>query len=137
MTRYLVETTTWIDYSKGIEPPRSRLDALIENPRHEIGVCDVIVAEFMSGVAPVDRPAWERRFESLVYWEIPLDAAVLAGVDRYDFARGGRHLRTPDVLIAATARGATPETPDANGDLPMVEGAHPGAPRARGACAPP
>jgi len=104
MTRYLVDTTTWIDYSKGIEPPSSRLDALIEDPEHEIGVCAVIVAEFMSGVAPVDRPDWERRFASLAYWETPLDGALLAGVDRYDFARRGRPLHTQDVLIAATAR---------------------------------
>ena len=85
MTRYLVETTSWIDYSKGIEPPRSRLDALIGDPRHEIGVCDVVVTEFMSGVAPADRATWERFFESLVYWGIPLDAAVLITENTKDF----------------------------------------------------
>ena len=104
MTRHLVETSAWIDYSKGVEPSRSRLDALIADPTHEIGVNGVIVSEFMSGVAPADRPVWERLFASLSYWEPPLEAAVRAGADRFDFARLGRPLHTADVLIAATAR---------------------------------
>jgi len=43
------------------------------------------VTEFMSGVAPADRATWERFFESLVYWGIPLDAAVLITENTKDF----------------------------------------------------
>jgi predicted nucleic acid-binding protein len=122
VSRYLVETTTWIDFSKGVEPSRSRLAALLEDPEHEVGVCDVVVAEFMSGVPPADRQAWQRLFASLNYWEAPLHAAARAGTDRYEFARRGQHLHTPDMLIAAVARahGAILVTENAK-DFPMPD----------------
>ena len=104
MSRYLVDTPSWIDFSKRREPQASRLRALLEDVEHEIGVCDVIVAEFLSGVAPAERDWWRRFFSILTYWDIPLVAAAAAGEDRYTFARVGQSLGTPDALIAATAR---------------------------------
>ena len=104
MSRYLVDTPTWIDFSKRIEPQASRLKAILDDTEHEVGVCDVIVAEFLSGVAPSERNSWRRFFSLLTYWDIPLAAAAAAGEDRYDFARVGHSLGAPDVLIAAAAR---------------------------------
>lgn len=76
----------------------------------------------MSGVPPADRRTWQRLFASLNYWEVPLRAAVDAGADRYDFARRGQHLHTPDMLIAAVARahGAILVTENAK-DFPMPD----------------
>ena len=42
--------------------------------------------------------------DSLRYLQIARDAARRAGEDRYDFARRGQTLSTPDALIAAVAR---------------------------------
>lgn len=51
MIRYLVDTTTVIDFSKGVEPVSSRLLALID-AGDDVGVCAVVVAEFSSGLTP-------------------------------------------------------------------------------------
>ena len=104
MTRYLVDTTSLIDFSKGAEPQTSRLLALLNDPAHDVGVCDVVVAEFFAGVGPADRPAWQRFFATLAYWDIPLAAAVEAGEDRYASARQGQAIATADALIATAAR---------------------------------
>ncbi len=104
MSRYLVDTTSSIDFFKGIEPQASRLLALLEDPVHEVGVCDIIVAEFFAGIMPSDRPQWQRFFASLSYWDTSLEAAAKGGADRYDYARRRRSIATPDALIAATAR---------------------------------
>ena len=104
MTRYLVDTTSLIDFSKGAEPQTSRLLTMLNDPAHEVGVCDVVVAEFFAGVAPADRPPWQRFFATLAYWDIPLAAAVTAGEDCYYFARQGQAIATADALIAAAAR---------------------------------
>ena len=104
MSLYLVDTASLIDFSKGIEPQRSRLLAVIEDPDHDVGVCDVIVTEFLSGIASAYRADWRRFFESLTYWDVSLDAAERAGADRFDYARQGIQISAADALIAAVAR---------------------------------
>lgn len=104
MTRYLLDTSTLIDYSKGVTPTRTRvLGGLAAGD--EMGVCAVVVAEFEAGLYATDRPAWERFLsDSLYYWPISLAAAQAAGVARFTFARRGIALSTTDTLIAAVAR---------------------------------
>ena len=70
----------------------------------EVCVTAVAIAEFFSGLVPEERPVWRRFLESLRYLQITRDAARRAGEDRYDFARRGQTLSTPDALIAAAAR---------------------------------
>ncbi|MGI8549543.1 MAG: hypothetical protein ACR2PL_01930 [Dehalococcoidia bacterium] len=53
MNRYLVDTTSLIDFSKSAEPQTSRLLALIE-AGEEVGTCAVPVAEFYTGLSPED-----------------------------------------------------------------------------------
>lgn len=103
MTRYLLDTTALIDFSKGREPTCSRLLALIA-AGDELGVCAINIAEFYSGI-PIDkRDVWNEFINSLSYWDITREAAIHAGCDRYDFARKGQTLATTDALIAAVAR---------------------------------
>ncbi|MGH2531055.1 MAG: type II toxin-antitoxin system VapC family toxin [Thermomicrobiales bacterium] len=70
----------------------------------EVAVSAVQVAEFISGLASSKRPIRQSFLESLRFWEINQWAAQQAGIYRYDFARRGVALSTPDTLIAAVAR---------------------------------
>jgi predicted nucleic acid-binding protein len=42
--------------------------------------------------------------QRLTYWRVSLVAAAATGEDRYDVARRGQAIQTPDALIAAVAR---------------------------------
>ncbi|MBI3961776.1 MAG: type II toxin-antitoxin system VapC family toxin [Deinococcus sp.] len=102
MTRYLLDTTALIDFSKGREPARSRVMQMIEDG-HELAVCAVNVAEFYAGLSPAQRPGWDEFVGALQYWEITWEAARQAGIYRHDFARKGVALSTADTLVAAVA----------------------------------
>lgn len=103
MTRYLLDTTALIDFSKGREPARSRILQMIA-AGHEVGICAVNVAEFYSGLPAVQRARWQPFLSSLLYWDIPLTIATRAGIDRFDLARAARTISATDALIAAVAR---------------------------------
>jgi predicted nucleic acid-binding protein len=103
MTRYLLDTTALIDFSKGREPARSRIQAWIDGG-DELGVCAVNVAEFYAGLPPQQRALWEQFLGALQLWEITRDAAIQAGIWRYDFARQGVALTTTDTLVAAVTQ---------------------------------
>ena len=102
MTLYLLDTTVLIDLSKNIASVRSQLRALFV-AGDEFGVCAINVAEFFAGLAPEERPRWERFIRDLRYWDITPEAAMRAGSDRYFFARQGRTISTQDSLVAAVA----------------------------------
>lgn len=101
-TRYLLDTTALIDFSKGFEPSKSKLLRMIDDGEF-LAVCSVTVAEFATGLGPRERQQWQVFLGTLVYWDISPEAAFQAGVWRYDFARRGIQLSTTDALIAATA----------------------------------
>ncbi len=103
MTRFLLDTTALIDFSKGREPISSRLLSMIE-AGEEFGVCPVNVAEFYAGIPPHAVDLWREFIYALSYWHIGLGAALRAGRERYDLARRGRAVSTADLLIAAVAR---------------------------------
>ena len=103
MTRYLLDTTALIDFSKGREPARSRIQAWIDGG-DELGVCAINVAEFYAGLPPQQRALWEQFLGALQLWEITRDAAIQAGIWRYDFARQGVTLTTTDTLVAAVTQ---------------------------------
>jgi predicted nucleic acid-binding protein len=102
MSRYLLDTTTIIDFSKGREPVYSRLTALLRS-YNEIGVCAVTLAEFYAGLPVPDHATWDAFFDPLEYWPISASAAVRAGKYRYTFARQGVVITTMDALLAAAA----------------------------------
>ncbi len=103
MTRYLLDTDTLIDFSKGREPTRSRILHMIDSG-DVLGVCAINVSEFYSGVPEKNRSVWDELFGSLTYWDISRQAAAAAGRDRFTAARKGIALATADALVAAVAR---------------------------------
>lgn len=119
--RYLVDTSTLIDFARGTEPVAQRLMALFEGP-DELGVCPVVVAEYYSGTSPANRPAADALFATLSYWNVGQEDAVQAGTYRYEFARKGVQLPTTDALVAAVAinRGAVVLTENLK-DFPMTD----------------
>ena len=119
MARYLLDTNTLIDFSKGHEPTRSWLLNAIEQG-DELGLCAINVSEFFAGVTPADRTGWVNFFDELSFWPISISAARRAGIFRYDHARLGIGLSTTDTIVAAVAeeQGATVVTRNVN-DYPM------------------
>lgn len=123
MTRYLLDTTALVDFTKGVEPSKSRVLAICQSGA-EVGVCDITITELYSGLDPADRtdPATTRFLRGLSYWPADYDTAVQAGVYRYDYGLKGRKIKTPDAIIAAVAakHGAILVT-DNPSDFPMSE----------------
>lgn len=102
MTRYLLDTSVLIDFSRRYDPVYSKLLALI-NDGNEFGVCAIQFTEFYAGVAPEHPRVWDEFMASLAYWPIERSAAMHAAQYRYEFARRGRTMSTTDALIAAVA----------------------------------
>ena len=100
MTRYLLDTDVLISFSKQREPAHSWVLARIRS-LDELGVCDIVVAEFFAGLLPAERPAWESFFDAMHFWETSAEAARRAGRYRYQYARQGLAIATSDALIAA------------------------------------
>jgi len=101
VARYLLDTTTLIDWSKNIEPVSSRLEQLL--PSENVAVCPVVLTEFCSGLAPEDRSEWDDLLATLDFWDHSESASRQAGRFRYDAARRGAAIGVADALIAATA----------------------------------
>jgi predicted nucleic acid-binding protein len=103
MTRFLLDTDALIDFSKQREPAASRITSWID-VGETVGVCAITVAEFAAGLSAAQLGEWEDFLTSLTYWEISPYSAMLAGQDRYVFAREGKAISITDCLIAAVAR---------------------------------
>jgi predicted nucleic acid-binding protein len=103
MTRYLLDTTGLIDFSKGHEPASSRIMRMIEGG-DEVGVCAVVVAEFYAGLSPEQRGRWEEFVDALRFWGESRNAAKQAGAWRYTYGRKGTPLSITDLLVAAVAQ---------------------------------
>jgi predicted nucleic acid-binding protein len=114
VARYLLDTSALIDYSNGVSRAVLTIDSMFA-AGDWLAVCDVVVAEFMTGIAPQDRENWNKILEAFEYLTISWQVALRAGYDRYDFTRKGVTVSTPDALVAAVAReyGATVVTDSA------------------------
>lgn len=102
MTRYLLDANELIHYSRGNQPFARKVRDLIDSPE-EVGISPVTVAEFFSNVRADGREQWLALLRTLSFWPATFEDGVLAGIYRYQAARAGRPLSTPDTLIAATA----------------------------------
>lgn len=103
MTRFLLDTTALIAHLRGEESiTRSLLQALTEG--HTVGTCCVNVAEVERGIRPRERKAVSTLLERLDYLDTSREAAIRAGQYQSTFAKRGVTIRTPDALIAGTAR---------------------------------
>ena len=120
-SRYLLDTTVLVDSSKGREPARSWVGSVTRSTA-DISVSTVTIAEFFAGTLPGERGRAERLFDEPIAWPVTTEIAIRAGVYRYDYARRGRTILTPDALIAATAvvAGAVLVTTNVK-DFPMPE----------------
>ena len=102
MTRYLLDSNVVIDWLNGRAPAPALLDEL--NSRGDILTVNAItITETYSGIAPRDVESIGRVLASFEYWQIDFRVARLAGEFRYRYARLGRPLAVPDVLLAAHA----------------------------------
>jgi predicted nucleic acid-binding protein len=121
MARYLLDTNVIVDFSKGRNPATTLINGFLLQG-DDIGVCAVIVAEFLSGVAVADRVIWRSFFGNMNYWTIDRMTAERAGDYRYTHARQGRQLGVADTLIAAVAyvESATVVTRNVK-DFPMTD----------------
>ena len=102
MTRYLLDTSALIDFSKDQASARRFVLEAID-AGDELGVSPINAAEFYAGLSPRERAGWDRFFADLSYWPISLEAARQAGVWRYQFGRQGATLTITDTLTAAVA----------------------------------
>jgi predicted nucleic acid-binding protein len=102
VSRYLLDTSTLIDFSKGRQPVASRLLSLIEEGE-TIGVAAICVTEFYAGIPPEHHEFWREFFATFDYWDISRQAAIQAGHFLYSYARQGLTLSTADALLAAVA----------------------------------
>lgn len=102
MSRFLLDTTTLIDFSKRREPAFSLVYCLLHDG-DEVGVSPINVAEFYAGLGSAELEAWDAFFEPLSLWPIGLAAAKRAGRFRYEYRRRGMTLSATDTLVAAVA----------------------------------
>lgn len=121
MAIFLLDTNVLIDYSKGIGPVVAQLQAWTAG-NNDMGICGVQVTEYYSGIAPADRREAGTFLSAFLRWPISETAALYAGMYRYDFARVGVQIATPDAMIAgvARARSATLVTRNVR-DFPMTD----------------
>jgi predicted nucleic acid-binding protein len=102
MARRLLDTTSLIDFARGLEPSTACLKHLLASG-DEIGVCPVTVAEVFAGLQPHRHQGWSTLLSGLLFWPISYAASVQAGTWQYAFARQGIQISTTDALIAAVA----------------------------------
>ncbi len=99
--RYVLDTTLLIDHSKG-RPGVAELVASLFAESSDLYVCDVVVAEALSGGDEIQRATIESLIRALEYVSTSPDAAVWAAESRRQRrAMGPRSLA--DAIIAGVA----------------------------------
>jgi predicted nucleic acid-binding protein len=99
---FLHDTTVLVEVSRGREPASSWVGRTLRGP-DRVCVSVVSVAELFAGLRPALRVEWQGFIDDLMHWDVTNEIAIRAGILRYDLARQGRTILTPDALIAATA----------------------------------
>jgi predicted nucleic acid-binding protein len=99
--RYLLDTTLLIDHAKGRPGVADLVRKLFEEP-NDLYVCDVVVAEALSGGSELERGGINALMRAVEYLSVPPEAAVWAGESRQARqASGPRSLA--DALLAGLA----------------------------------
>ena len=100
--RYLLDTTVLIDHARGRAGATELLESLFGEP-NDLYVCDVVVAEALSGGSDEEVIVIGSLIRALEYVATHPEAARWAGQSRR--ARGARGARTlSDAVIAGVAR---------------------------------
>ena len=121
MTKYLLDSNVVIEWLKGRAAAVALLDEL-NRRANVLAVNAITIAETYSGLSEDETRAAERVISAFDYWGIGPQVAGVAGSLRYRYAREGRVLSVPDVLLAAQAllEDATLITANVR-DFPMPE----------------
>ncbi len=119
--RFLLDTTVLIDALRSRNHRRALLAELVQQG-HALTTAAINVAEIHAGIRPGEEPATEALLNSLHCHAITCNIARLAGTLKGRYARQGRTLHWPDMIVAATAleHGLTLIT-DNHKDFPIPE----------------
>ena len=102
MAEYLLDTTTIIDHLRGDKKVNSYLEEI--GIRGDIaGCCCINVAETYTGMKDKEKEKTDKFIESLYYFGVTKEIAILAGKLKQKYVKKGTTLATTDVIIAATA----------------------------------
>ena len=102
MNTYLLDTSVLIDL---LNSKRGR-DALLLHllsEGHLLGCCAINVTEVYAGMRPHEEAKTDSFIDSLQYYPVTKAIAKHAGRLKYEWARKGVTLSTPDTTIAAVA----------------------------------
>ena len=102
MASILIDSDILIDYLRGVPNIVAHLQQL-DAFGDRLCTCDIVIAEVESGLSPTQSSVARLLMTSLIVLERNVAASRQAGRWRYDYARKGTTLSTPDALIAATA----------------------------------
>ena len=103
--RYLLDTTLLIDHARGRPGAVDLVASLFDEP-NDLYICDVVVAEALTGGSDLERDAINAMIHAIEYLSTPPQAAAWAAGSRR--ARGAGPRSLGDALIAglATVTGA-------------------------------
>jgi predicted nucleic acid-binding protein len=121
VSTYLADTSVLIDVLRGVPDRVERLKRLVE-AGHVLACSAITVAELFAGMRPKERASTVGLLDSLEHFDVTRPIAERAGLLRSEWAKKGRTLSIPDLLIAATAisQGLILITDNAR-DFPMKE----------------
>jgi predicted nucleic acid-binding protein len=102
MAAYLLDTSAIVDALNGKKRRADLFRELILGG-HRLSICPVNITEVYSGMHSKDKERTEELLRSFEYRPVTWEIASLAGELRYQWARKGRPLSTPDCTIAAVA----------------------------------
>jgi tRNA(fMet)-specific endonuclease VapC len=100
MTRFLLDTTFIIDVLNSRRNRDAVMKDLIAN-QHELLCCPINVTEVYTGLRPPETAKTEALLRSLELIPISFEAGRLAGELLQTWARQGKSLSVPDMIIAA------------------------------------
>jgi predicted nucleic acid-binding protein len=103
MADYLVDTSGLIDYLRGRQHVRSRLQSLVQTG-HRLCCCDITISELYAGMRAHERGPTESLLRTLHYLPTSRAIAEQAGLWRHSSRQAGRTFGLADALIAATAQ---------------------------------
>jgi predicted nucleic acid-binding protein len=98
----LVDTTVLIDILRG-RYDRRRLLADLAQRGHSLTISSINVAEVFAGLRPKEEKDAERMLDIFLVYSLTTSLARRAGVLQYEWARRGRTLGLPVMIVAATA----------------------------------
>ena len=102
MATFLLDTSVIID---ALNNKRNRPTFLLEllKAGHLLACCPINVTEVYAGLRPSEEATTQAFFDSLLYYQVTLPAARLAGSLKREHGRKGTTLNLGDTIIAAVA----------------------------------